>query len=73
MKKLLVVVLPCLLVACGKYSSNGESLYLQSVNGAVVEVPPPLTRANVSDYYNLPAQTQDAKVSIAPPVEELET
>ncbi|MFT4060095.1 MAG: membrane lipoprotein lipid attachment site-containing protein [Legionella sp.] len=52
----------------GRYASNGENLYLQSRNGPNLEVPPPLTRANISDFYNLPPQEQDAHVNIAPPI-----
>lgn len=70
MKKLCFVVCAVLLLsACGgRYASNGENLYLKSRNGEKLEVPPPLTRANISDFYNLPPQNQDARVSIAPPM-----
>jgi uncharacterized lipoprotein len=57
------------LSACsGRYASNGENLYLKSQNGPHLEVPPPRTRANISDFYNLPPQQQDARVNIAPPM-----
>lgn len=70
MKKFSVLIV-CVLVltGCSRYSSNGESLYLQSRNGQKVEVPPPLTSSNLSSFYDLPEQTQNAKVSIEPPVE----
>ena len=70
MKKLSFIMCAMLVLsACsGRYSSNGESLYLKSRNGAKLEVPPPLTRANISDFYNLPPQNQAAKVNIAPPM-----
>ncbi|MGC1182798.1 hypothetical protein [Legionella sp.] len=70
MKKLsFIVSVVMMLSACsGRYSSNGESLYLNSRNGVKLEVPPPLTRANISDFYNLPPQNQDARVSSAPPM-----
>ena len=52
------------------YSSNGETQYLQSRNGEKVVVPPPLSSANISGYYDLPAQNQASRVSILPPVGE---
>jgi uncharacterized lipoprotein len=69
--KKISVMMVCLLVltGCSRYSSNGESLYLQSRNGQKVDVPPPLTSSNISNFYDLPEQTQNAKVSIEPPVE----
>lgn len=75
MKKLVFVVLAILVLsACSsRYSSNGESLYLQSRNGEKLEVPPPLTRANIGNFYDLPPQTENARVSIAPPVEVIPT
>ncbi len=67
-KKLSCMVLCSLFVmSCSKYSSNGENLYLQSQNGLKIEVPPPLTSSNISSFYDLPAQTQNAKVNIEPP------
>ena len=70
MKRLSFIVCVALaLCGCsGRYASNGENLYLKSRNGETLEVPPPLTRANISDFYNLPPQNQDARVSIAPPM-----
>lgn len=69
MKKLnFVVCILLLLPGCsGRYSKNGEGLYLRSYNGVKLEVPSPLTRENISDFYNLPPQNQDARVSIVPP------
>lgn len=71
MKKLSFVVLAALaLSSCNsRYSSGGEYVYLQSRNGVTLDVPKPLTRANISNFYNLPPQTQDARVSIVPPGE----
>ncbi len=69
-KKLCCLALGLLaLVSCSKYSSNGESLYLQSRNGQKVEVPPPLTSSSISNFYDLPEQTQNAKVNVEPPIE----
>lgn len=57
------------LVACSShYSSNAEANYLKSRNGPALVVPPPMTAANMGYFYTLPLQTQDAKVSIKPPV-----
>ena len=51
-----------------RYSSNGEELYLQSRNGEKIVTPPPLTSSNISNFYDLPEQDKNAKVSIAPPM-----
>lgn len=73
MNKLVIVVISMFfVVACSsRYASNGEQLYLQSQNGAVIKVPAPLSDDNVSHFYDLPQQTQDTVVSIAPPDEPL--
>lgn len=75
MKKLSFIILATLaLSACNsRYSSHGESVYLQSRNGTKIVVPPPLTNANISNFYDLPPQSQDARVSIAPPGEDITT
>ncbi|MCL5272071.1 MAG: hypothetical protein M1486_01915 [Gammaproteobacteria bacterium] len=75
MKKLSFIVLASLaLSACNsRYTSNGENVYLQSRNGVKVVVPPPLSNANISNFYDLPPQNQDARVSIAPPGDEIIT
>lgn len=74
MKKLSCFVLGLFVLSgCSNYSSNGEYLYLQSRNGQKVEVPPPLTNTNISTFYDLPEQTQNAKVSIQPPSVEATT
>lgn len=70
MKKLSVMLVGLLvLTGCSRYSSNGENLYLQSRNGQKIEVPPPLTSSNISNFYDLPEQTQSAHVEIEPPLE----
>jgi len=57
-----------LLTGCaGRFASTGEYVYLRSKNGTKLEVPPPLTRSNISDFYNLPPQNMDARVDITPP------
>lgn len=70
MKKIGFFVLSImLLTACSQYASNGEQLYLRSKNGTIVVVPPPLTDSNISHFYDLPPQNQNAQVSIAPPTD----
>lgn len=69
MKKLSFMLIGVLaLVGCSRYSSNAETLYLTSRNGEKSAVPPPLTDANISHFYDLPPQTKDPRVSIVPPV-----
>jgi len=63
-----------LLTACSSfnpthYASNDRDQYLKSRNGPLPVVAPPLTTSNISDFYNLPPQTENARVSIVPPVE----
>ncbi|ARG98040.1 hypothetical protein [Legionella micdadei] len=68
MKKIALLLISAqLLAACSAYTSNGEKQYLQSRNGPKVVVPPPLTDANISHFYDLPNQTQSAQVGIVPP------
>ncbi|TAL62551.1 MAG: hypothetical protein EPN84_06300 [Legionella sp.] len=69
MKKLGCVVLAGLVLSgcAGRYSSSGEQKYMQSRNGAKVQVPYPLTTDNMSNFYDLPPQNQDPRVNIAPP------
>lgn len=69
MKKLSVIVLATLaLSACNsRYASNGEDVYLQARNGVKVVVPSSLSNFNISNFYDLPPQNQDARVNIAPP------
>ncbi|MBA2657959.1 MAG: hypothetical protein H0U70_13395 [Tatlockia sp.] len=56
-----------LMTACSQFDSNGDKFYLKSKNGSRVVVPPPLTNANISHFYDLPLQTKDPVVNIAPP------
>ena len=68
MKKLcFITCISLALFGCSRYATNGESLYLMSRNGPILEVPPPLSKANISNFYDLPQQNQNARVSIAPP------
>ena len=72
-KKLVVfLAIGYMLVAClswskTDYPSNNQDQYLKSTNGATIVVPKPLTNANLSDFYILPFQNQNATVSVLPP------
>lgn len=67
-KVLLVMASTLLLTSCAThYTSSGEHRYLKSQNGRGINVPPPLTDANISHFYDLPQQHQNAVISIAPP------
>jgi hypothetical protein len=56
------------LTACSSfYSSNADKRYLSSKNGPSLVVPPPMTTENISYFYNLPSQNQNARVSVKPP------
>lgn len=56
------------LMACSsRFDNSGEQRYLSSRNGMQLVVPSPLTTENIGYFYNLPAQTQDARVTIQPP------
>jgi uncharacterized lipoprotein len=71
-KKYVVCAIALLVLSsCSRYSSNGEEMYLRSHNGVMLDVPPPLTRNNISNAYNLPPQTKFAEVSIEPPMEPI--
>lgn len=69
MKKIgFILVCFSLVAGCSKYSSNGDNLYLNSRNGQKVQVPPPLTNSNISNFYDLPEHAENPKVSIVPPL-----
>ncbi|KTD50166.1 Outer membrane protein assembly factor BamC [Legionella quinlivanii] len=68
-KCFIVMVIMVLLSSCSRYASNGESLYLRSQNGPSLNVPSPLTSDNISHFYDLPDQKQNAVVSIVPPID----
>ena len=64
----LMIALSLVLVGCSaQYTSNGEQQYLASKNGVNLVVPPPLNSENISHYYDLPAQNQDAKIGVEAP------
>lgn len=52
-----------------EYASNEPQQYLKSKNGQDLEVPPALSSENLSDFYRLPNQPQNAKLKVntAPP------
>lgn len=75
MKKIVSLsLLVVLLAACSsKFATNGEKLYMTSQNGPGVKVPPPLSEANISPFYNLPTQeNRNLGVSIKPPIVSIE-
>ena len=68
MKKLVCVVFVLLVLpACSRYLTHGEALYLQSRNGEMLVVPPPLTNEHINHFYDLPPQNENAQIDIAPP------
>ncbi|WP_028387741.1 hypothetical protein [Legionella fairfieldensis] len=69
-KKVSFLVVTLCLTSCSQYISNGERRYLQSKNGVNIIVPPPLTDTNISHFYDLPPQNQNALISIVPPADQ---
>ncbi len=58
----------CCLMGCStKYTTNDKQQYLESQNGSSLVVSPPLTRSNMSGFYDLPTPEGRRKVSIIPP------
>ncbi|MCX7115335.1 MAG: hypothetical protein NTW08_05460 [Gammaproteobacteria bacterium] len=55
------------LSACSPFASNAETEYLKSNNGPLIQVPPPLAKQSVSQYYILPTPQGNSDVSIVPP------
>ena len=67
---ILFTMVTLFLTACSlPYTTNDKQQYASSRNGPVLVVPPPLTRENLSNFYELPAQNGNPKVSVAPPVD----
>jgi uncharacterized lipoprotein len=64
-----IIIASLFVTACSSsyYARNGEQHYLKSRNGPPLVVPKFMTTANISHFYDLPPQTENAKVSIAPP------
>lgn len=68
MRKIIMGLMGFALCACASYyTTNGEKQYIQNKNGAPLVVPAPLTGENISHFHDLPEQTQNPKVNIAPP------
>lgn len=68
-KSLVVVVSIALLCSCtSRYATNDKKAYLKSQNSSHLVVPPPLVNHDISHFYDLPAQTGNPKVSLAPPL-----
>lgn len=68
MKKLSFIIgASFILSACSGSFSNGEDFYLKSRNGPILQIPSPLTSVNISNFYELPQQNEDPRVSIVPP------
>jgi hypothetical protein len=63
-----LILVSWFLTSCATYySSTGEKRYLLSRNGSTLNVPPPLSRDNLSEFYTLPQQNQDPQINIEPP------
>jgi len=67
-KNVTVFFLLSVLTGCTlPYASNDKQQYLFSKNGAVLDVPAPLTAENLSGFYDLPAANDAHRVSVVPP------
>jgi len=64
-----MLVICCLSSCSVKYTTNDKQQYLESKNGPLLVVPEPLTRSNISGFYDLPTPEGNKKVSIVPPKE----
>lgn len=69
MKKIsCVVFLVFSLSSCARYGSSGENVFMLSHNAPKLIVPPPLTDACISNFYDLPPQEEDPSISPLPPI-----
>lgn len=58
----------CIVTGCAtRYASGDSRMYLKSKNGERLVVPPPLSSGEISTFYDLPPQPNNATVSIQPP------
>lgn len=64
----LICLAGCFTLDRSEFASSDTDRYLTSKNGKDLLVPPPLTNSNLSDFYVLPDQTQNAKIGVEPPV-----
>lgn len=68
MKKLGVILMSLLVMGCQtQYASNNREQYLNSKNGKNLVIPPPLSSALISHFYDLPQPPGNPIVSIKPP------
>ncbi|WP_131781349.1 hypothetical protein [Legionella gresilensis] len=67
MKRIVLAMSILGLVACSQYASTGEKIYLQSRNGATINVPPPLTAANIGHFYDLPTPAANFNIKSVEP------
>jgi len=67
------LVLSCMVVVCvactAHYSTSSKLEYLKSRNGPELQVSPPLTKDNLSQFYSLPPQEQNAQIGVEPPID----
>lgn len=84
MKKGLIGLLGCLALAgCGRfieepihtrlfdvpYATNNDTQYQNSKNGPDLIVKQPLTKANLSGFYDLPPPPKPVEVDVKPPTD----
>lgn len=67
MKRVCVFVVVVLGLSSCSYFGQNDANVLNSRNGGSLVIPSPLTSDNLSPYYELPAQTQNAHISLVPP------
>lgn len=58
----------CSMMQNAGFSSNQKNEYLENRNGPDLVIEKPLNNNNISEFYRLPNQPQNARVSIKPPV-----
>lgn len=66
-KNLIILLLSLLLINCSNFPSKAEQLYLENKNGEKLTVPHPLTDSQISNFYTLPIQEQNPRISTLPP------
>lgn len=70
MKWFVLSVIAIFCTACtAHYSTNSKLEYLKSRNGPELQVSPPLTKDNLSQFYTLPPQEQNAQIGVEPPID----
>jgi uncharacterized lipoprotein len=66
-KKLLCIGVCFVLSSCSSLSLRGDNLYKNSVNGPNIQVPPPLSQAEISHFYDLPQVSATGETDLMPP------